>query len=79
MARQPIPLDLLRLRRATAACAGVAHGCRAAAEAFAQSAPGDDPEEPARELVIQIETALDPDRSGSPAAVLVALRGVLAQ
>jgi hypothetical protein len=77
MDRSPIPLDLLRLRSATAAYLSIASACQAAAEAFAQGLPADEASEPARELVTQIAAALDPDRTGSPAALLAALRGVL--
>jgi hypothetical protein len=77
MAGRPIPLDLLRLRSATAAYLSVTRACQLAAEALAQALPADEATEPARELVTQIAAALDPDRAGSPAAVLAALREVL--
>jgi hypothetical protein len=79
MTSQPIPIDLIRLRAATTAYLGVVEGCQATVEAFAQTVPGDDRNEPARELATQVEAALDPDRAGSAAAVLVAVRGVLAE
>jgi hypothetical protein len=77
MDRRPIPLDLLRLRSATAAYLSIASACQPAAEAFAQELPADEASEPARELVTQVAAALDPDRAGSAAAVLAALRAVL--
>jgi hypothetical protein len=79
MANTPVPIELLCLRSATTTYVGIAQDCQEAAEALAQAVPGDEEHEPARELVTQLAAALDPDRTGSPAAVLVALRGVMAK